>query len=419
MISLRKLTWRSLANRRASVWLCIATVAISVMLLLAVERIRTQTKTSFTQAVSGTDLIVGARSGQLNLLLYSVFRLGDATNNLDWQSYKMLQNHPSVAWTIPISLGDSHRGYRVVGTSQSYFDHFRYGAKQSLRFAQGSGIDGLFDTVIGAEVAKKLGYQIGDRIVVAHGLADVSFSRHDTLPFVISGILAPTGTPVDHSVHVSLEAIEAIHVGWESGAKLGPTPSADALKAQQFEPKSITAVLVGLKSRLHAFRLQREINQYAPEALSAIMPGIALQQLWQMLALAETALLAVSMLVVVAGLLGMLATLLSGLRERRREMAILRAMGARPYHLVGLLVGEASLLTFAGCAFGTIGFYAAMSLAQWPIEQLIGVRLTLSLPSMMEWTILLLVFTLGTLIGLIPALSAYRQSLSDGMNIRI
>ncbi|GAK84738.1 ABC-type antimicrobial peptide transport system permease component [Vibrio ponticus] len=119
--------------------------------------------------------------------------------------------------------------------------------------------------MIGADVAKKLGYQIGSEIIIAHGISDVGFSRHDNLPFKVVGIFAPTGTPVDKTVHVSLEAIEAIHVGWESGARLGPTPTAEQLEQHNFQPKQITAMLIGLKSRIQTFALQRQINTYPQE----------------------------------------------------------------------------------------------------------------------------------------------------------
>ncbi|MDW1812161.1 ABC transporter permease, partial [Vibrio sp. Vb2362] len=286
MSAVVKLAWKSLMNRKATAILTIMTVAISVVLLLGVERIRTQAKDSFANTISGTDLIIGGRSGQVNLLLYSVFRIGNATNNIDWKSYQEFANHRSVDWAIPISLGDSHKGFRVMGTNHSYFEHYKFGSKQPLTFGKGREFNGLFETVLGSDVAKQLGYDIGSEIIIAHGISDVGFSRHDNLPFKVVGILAPTGTPVDKTVHVSLEAIEAIHVGWESGARLGPTPKAQDLKNRDFQPKQITAMLVGLKSRIQTFALQRQINTYPKEPLSAIMPGVALHELWGMMSVA-------------------------------------------------------------------------------------------------------------------------------------
>ncbi|WP_455291761.1 ABC transporter permease [Vibrio parahaemolyticus] len=419
MSAVIKLAWKSLMNRKATAVLTIMTVAISVILLLGVERIRTQAKDSFANTISGTDLIVGGRSGQVNLLLYSVFRIGNATNNIDWKSYQEFSQHRAVDWAIPISLGDSHKGFRVMGTNHSYFEHYKYGSKQPLTFSKGKEFNGLFETVLGSDVAKQLGYQIGSEIIIAHGISDVGFSRHDKLPFKVVGILAPTGTPVDKTVHVSLEAIEAIHVGWESGARLGPTPDAKVLQERDFQPKQITAMLVGLKSRIQTFALQRQINNYPKEPLSAIMPGVALHELWGMMSVAEQALMAVSGFVVIAGLLGMLSSLLTSLQERRREMAILRAMGARPRHIFSLLISEASLLTAAGIVTGVLGLYAILALLQPLIQQHYGINLTLSTLSAYEWMLLSFVQCAGIVIGFIPAFRAYRQSLSDGMTIRI
>ncbi|CAH8183724.1 MULTISPECIES: ABC transporter permease [Vibrio] len=413
------LAWKSVLNRKTTAILSILTVAISVILLMGVERIRTQAKNSFANTISGTDLIVGGRSGQVNLLLYSVFRIGNATNNIDWKSYQDFSQHRAVKWAIPISLGDSHKGFRVMGTNHSYFENFKYGSKQPLTFSQGTEFNGLFETVLGSDVAKTLGYHIGSDIIIAHGISDVGFSRHDNLPFKVVGILAPTGTPVDKTVHVSLEAIEAIHVGWESGAHLGNTPSQEQLAQYDFQPKQITAMLVGLKSRIQTFALQREINNYRQEPLSAIMPGVALQELWSMMSVAEQALMAVSIFVVAAGLLGMLSSLLTSLQERRREMAILRAMGAQPKHIFALLISEATTLTFMGIVVGLIGLYALLAIAQPFIAQQYGIQITLSAISRYEWQLLAYVQLAGVIIGFIPALRAYRQSLSDGMTIRI
>ncbi|PTO87634.1 ABC transporter permease [Vibrio splendidus] len=413
------LALKSVLNRKATAILTILTVAVSVILLLGVERVRTEAKSSFANTISGTDLIVGGRSGQVNLLLYSVFRIGNATNNIDWKSYEEFSQHNAVKWAIPISLGDSHKGFRVMGTNHSYFENYRYGSKQPLTFQQGKEFNQLFDVVIGADVAKKLDYKIGDHIILAHGISDVAFSRHDNLPFTIVGILAPTGTPVDKTVHVSLEAIEAIHVGWESGANLGHTPNAEALKQHDFQPKQITAMMVGLKSKIQTFALQREINNYRQEPLSAIMPGIALHELWGMMAVAEQALLIVSGFVVIAGLLGMLSSLLTSLQERRREMAILRAMGARPRHVFGLLISEASALTFLGITLGVAVLFALIAVVAPIVQQSYGINISISAITPHEWKLLMLVQVAGIIIGFIPAFRAYRQSLSDGMTIRI
>ncbi|MET0048897.1 MAG: ABC transporter permease [Sedimenticola sp.] len=414
------LAFKSLLNRRFTVSLILLSIALSVSLLLGVERLRVESRNSFANTISGTDLVVGARSGAINLLLYSVLRIGDATNNISWKSYRQFADHKLVKWTIPISLGDSHRGYRVMGTNQDYFRHYRYARKRQLAFDHGEPFSQVYHAVLGSEVAQQLNYSLGDKIVIAHGAGKTSFTQHDDKPFEVVGILKPTGTPVDRTVHTPLEGIEAIHKDWVAGRQVaGLTVSAEEALRLDLTPKSITAFLVGLKTKIATFRVQREINDYRKEPLLAILPGVALQQLWDLMSVAENALLMVTALVVAVGLIGMLTVMLAGLNERRREMAILRSVGARPGHILLLVAGESLLLSLVGMAIGLLLLYSGLLLAQPYIETLYGLHLQIGLPSPREWAMLGLVGTSGLIIGLIPGYRAYRNSLADGMSIRI
>jgi putative ABC transport system permease protein len=414
------LAWKSLLNRRFTALLTVLSIALSVTLLVGVERLRTEARASFANTLSGTDLIVGARSGPVQLLLYSVFRIGDATNNISWESYQDIASLPKVAWTVPLSLGDSHRGFRVLGTTTGYFEHYRYARDRGLVIAEGERFDDLYDAVLGAEVADELGYRIGDEIVIAHGASDVSFARHDDKPFRVSGVLARTGTPVDRTVHVSLEAIEAIHVDWQSGAPIpGRSVSAEQARTMDLTPQAITAFLVGLESKIATFQVQRAVNEYREEPLLAILPGVALNQLWGLIGVAENALLIVSAFVVVVGLFGMLTALLTSLNERRREMAILRSVGARPGHVFALIMGEAGFLTLLGAVAGMALLYLAVIAGQPIIESRFGIFVPLGGPTTYEWTLLSAVIAAGFLVGSIPSYRAYRLSLADGLSVRV
>ncbi len=411
---------KSLWNRRLTSALVVFAIALSVILLLGVERLRTQTRASFAHTLSDTDLIVGARGSPINLLLYSVFRIGDPTNNVDWSSYRTLAADPQVAWTVPLSLGDSHRGFRVLGTDRSYFAHYHYGRHQPLRLAEGREFEDLFDAVLGAEVAEQLGYQLGQSIVLAHGAGEVSFALHQDKPFRVVGILARTGTPVDRTVHVSLAGIEAIHADWQSGAPLpGVHLSPEQVRQLDLTPKTITAFLVGLKSKTAIFKMQRQINEFAAEPLLAILPGLTLQQLWSLMSLAENALLVVSGLVVLVSFTVMLAALLTGLNERRREMAILRAVGARPWQIFALVLGESLTLALAGAAGGLALLQGALLLAGSLLEARLGLTIAAWPPSVHELSLLAIVLACGLGAGLFPAWRAYRYSVADGMTIRI
>jgi putative ABC transport system permease protein len=412
-----RLAIASLFARALTVGMTILAIALSVALFLGVEKIRTGAKASFADTISGTDLIVGARSGAVQLLLYSVFRIGNATNNVTWQSYQDIAARPDVDWIVPISLGDSHRQFRVMGTTQAFFEHYKYRQGRALDMADGVIMDDLFDTVIGADVATTLGYSIGDPIVVAHGLA--SFTQHKDQPFRVSGILAKTGTPVDRTVIVSMEAIEAIHVDWQSGAQVpGRSTPADVIREMDLTPKSVTAALIGVESPLQTFALQRAINEYPQEPLLAILPGVALQELWGIVGIAETALLAVSAMVVVTALIGMMATIFSSLNERRREMAIFRAMGARPFTILSMLVLEAMVMAAVGALLGLVFLYVGLTIAQPILDAAFGLWLPIEAPTLRELWVIIGVICAGAIVSLLPALRAYRMSVADGMMVK-
>ncbi len=417
---LLRLAIKSLANRRFSAILTVLAIALSVTLLLAVEKVRTEARASFTSTIAGTDLVVGARSGSVQLLLYSVFRIGNATNNIRWDSYQHVAGLPKVAWAIPISLGDSHRGFRVMGTNAGYFEHYRHGRDQALEMVRGAPFVDLYDAVLGADVARELGYALNSEMVLAHGTGAVSFVDHGDKPFRVSGILRKTGTPVDRTIHISLQGMEALHVDWQQGmpARGAASVSAEQAREMDLTPKAITAVLLGLTSRISTFAVQREINQFGDEPLQAILPGVALQELWSLLGIAEKALFIVSLFVVLTGLVGMLTAILSSLNERRREMAILRSVGARPRHVFSLLLLEAASLAFAGIMIGLGLMYLCLWLAQPLILSRYGLYIAITPPGPYEWTLLGAILAASVLMGSVPAWRAYRQSLADGLSIR-
>ncbi len=415
-MNLRLLAWKSLKSRRSTAILTIFSIAVSVALLLGVEKVRVNAQSSFANTISGTDLIVGARSGSIQLLLYSVFRIGNATNNITWKSYQDIAQLKGVKWTIPISLGDSHRGFRVMGTSRDYFSVYQYGEKRTLKFSSGIQFEGVFDAVIGSEVANSLNYSIGDEVIISHGTGSTSFAQHKDKPFVISGVLKHTGTPVDRTIHVSLAGIEAMHVNWQGAIK--KSKASKALTESNLQPESITAFLVGLNSKIISFKMQRYINEYSPEPLLAIFPGIALHELWSLMSVVEKALLIISLFVVLASLTGMLAVSLAGLNERRREVAILRSVGASHWHIMGLLVTETVLLTIAGILMGVTLLYSSIWLAQPMIEKTYGLFIPITAPNIRELGMVSMLLATSFIIGLVPAYQAYKNSLADGMSIR-
>ena len=421
-MNLPSLAWKSARARATTTILTILSIAISTALLIGVEKIRSGARSSFAQTVSGTDLIVGARSGPINLLLYSVFRIGDPTANVSWESYEAFAGRRDVSWTIPLSLGDSHNGFRVLGTTTDYFQHYRYGTKRELSIVQGVPFSDVFDAVLGAEAARALGYGLGDEFDIAHGLKSAAFAEHKNRPFRVVGILNRTGTPVDRTIHVSLEGIEAVHLGWNNGVpprNRGAAITPDDIDKSNLQPDSITAFLVGLKSKSTVLRYQRDVNTYRAEALSAVIPGVALSQLWRVVGAAEQALRGVALFVIAAGLTGLLTTILTSLNERRREIAVLRSVGARSRDVFFLLVCETTMLAAIGATLGVMTINFGLSFFSQQIEVAAGFPLGGFGLTPYDLYIAFGIVFMGFVLGFLPGWLAYRRSLSDGLTVRI
>ncbi len=429
MSALLHLAAHSAWNRRTTLALVVLSMALSTLLLLSLERMRSDVRSSFSQSVSGTDLVMGARTGSVQLMLYAVFRIGAATNNIRMDSVRKIAAHRAVDWVVPITLGDSHRGMPVLGTSSDYFARFRYGDRAALVLAQGRAfagtLDGVYEAVIGAEVAAQLGYGLGTKLILSHGAGSAPTGpglslEHADKPFQVVGVLARTGTPVDRTVHVSQEAIEALHLEWGGGAPI-PGLKIPAEQARKFdlEPKQVTAALIGLKTRAAVFAVQRHIADFKEEPLMAVLPGVALDELWDVVGVGEKALLGMSMLVAVVSLAGLIAVVLAGLNERRRELAVLRAVGAGPRHVAGLLAVEGGLITLIGVGLGlmlTIVFIVAAG--PW-VQSRFGITLHLVAPTLSQWMLLAAIIASGLLASLVPGWRAYRLSLADGLSPKV
>jgi putative ABC transport system permease protein len=416
------LALKSLKNRALASILTVISIALSVTLLLSVERAKRAAEDGFTQTISQTDLIVGARSGPTQLILYTVFNMGNATHNISYQTYQDIKKNPAIEWTIPYSLGDGHRGFRVVGTTNDFFEHYRFRGDSKVELQEGKTLEGLWDVVIGADVARKLNYQLGQRIVVAHGVTHgEGIQKHDDKPFTVVGIMKPTGTALDQSLYVSLEGTEAMHIDWENGA--APTPetavAANKIKKEDIKVDQITAFFLRTKSRIDTLRLQREINNYKEEPLLAIIPGVTLSELWHSLSYVEQVLKAISWMVVAVGFMAMLIALTTSLNERRREMAILRALGASTSKIVALLVFESTLLTLAGVVLGTAVAMTGTALLRPWLEVEFGFYLEGGALGFLELIYLTSTLLGGVLIGLIPAYRAQKMALKDGLSVKI
>ena len=485
-----KLAIKSIRYRRSTIFLSIFSIALSVMLLLGIERIRAKVEESFTSTISGTDLIVGARTGNISLLLSTVFHIGNASQNVSWESYQKISRLPQVDWTIPIALGDSHKGYSVVGTTPEFFAHFKYSADLLLSTQSGeTNISNMY-CVIGSQVAKKLGYAVNDPIVLTHGMGSEDFLTHEDNPFEISGVLAPTGTPIDNSILISLNSLDQIHEEFyqydkknvnvfgdfnyqrnrpDNSAQNQEKPEEQTKEEDHDhehdedhhhgdegehnheghdhdhgddygqenhtnhdhsahdhghdhdhgEPGSITGFFLGVKNKSDILGLQRTINEEKDEALLAILPVVTLLELWNIINPIEKILLIISLLVLIVSLGSVLTAIIASLNQRRREMSVLRSVGAHPGYIFGLIIIESTGIVIAGIVTGIILLLIALVITKPILVQNFGMILEIGQFTQGELLILVAIFVAGILVGLIPAISSYRRTLSDGLTIKI
>ena len=442
--ALTNVALQSLRYRFGGVLLTVLAVALSVFVLLGVEHVRQEAKSGFASTVSGVDLIVGARTGEINLLLLSIFRIGNATTNIEWETVEEIENLERVAWSVPITLGDSHKNFRVVGTTQDFFERYQYGRKQPLVFEKGSEFEALQDVVLGSRAATELDYRLGDSLVLSHGMADTSFTHHDELPFNVVGILERSGTPIDNALFVSLEAIDAIHddenggsheehdeghKGHEDHDEHESHDDHDEHDAHEHEEGhkgheghdeheghnhgpigTVTALLVGLESPAFALQVQRSINEYQGEALLAILPGVALAQLWELISGVEGTLRGISILVFISSIFGLNAMLLASMRERRREVFVLRSIGAPSSFVLALLVLESLLIVTVGIAAAVVALFGAIAAVNGFLADQIGVTLSMAIFSEASLIAIGLIYFSSLLLSLLPAMQAYRAS---------
>ena len=410
----------ALASMRARLFpiiLVILALTSSMALLLAVDRIKVATQNGFNQSLSGVDLVLGPRSSGIELMLYTVFHLGKPTNNITTETFNDIAQDPRIRWAVPIALGDSHRGYRVISTTDEYFERIKFAGDQPLQFREGSAFKELNDVVIGSAVADALGYTIGTSMFVTHGSGSLG-ELHDDFAFQVSGVLAPTGTPTDQAIFVSLEGYELVHLGWTNGSQVISLKSIDIQKIpkERLYPQTITAAYLGLTSKLGLFQVARSINEYSEEAVSAIIPGVALAELWSIVGSVDSVFKLLNWLIIGISIIAMMTMTMTALESRTREMTILRALGATPLHLSSMILAEIVLIS----SFSVLVAIGLVRVLTWVSVDLLsewtGIRIELIWITTNELATLGLIVFAGLIASLIPAVMVYKRSLHRGFS---
>jgi putative ABC transport system permease protein len=407
----------SIRARRLPVALVMTALTAAMVLLLSIERIQTATQDGFNQSLSGVDLIIGPRSGGIELVLYTAFHLGRPTNNITTETVNDIAQRPEIDWLVPIALGDNHRGFRVVATTADYFEHIKYAGNRPLTFQSGRRFSQINEVVVGSAVADQLAYSLDSKIYITHGASASMGQLHDDFAFTVVGILEPTGTPNDHAVFVDLKGYELIHLGWQSGTRAFSIQGLDleTIPEERLEPKTVTAAYVGLKSKLGLFQFMRDIQAYSEEAVSAIIPGLALAELWSIVGMVDNVFEFLSWMIIAISLIAMVTMTITSLDSRTREMTILRATGASPWHLSALVMMESLVLGVGSIVASVVLVTATTWLAQDYLTSALGISPEISFLSLHELGTFGIILLAGLASSLLPAMMVFWRSLQQGL----
>lgn len=415
MRTLWLLTFKSIYNRKLAFILSIISIAISVVLLLGIDRVTKTSKAHFLNTINQTDLIVAAPNGSLDILLNLIFHMSEPLQEVGYSSYQKISKLDEVKWAVPLCVGDSFKSYDAVSTTNDYFQHYRYSTSKNLEFAKGSDFKEFYDVVVGSDVAKTLKLQLGETIHLSHSNG-ADAHPHANRDFHICGILKPTGTPNDESVFFQLKADEAIHIEWQSGHFVDMHISSDELAHMNIVPKHISGILVGLKNRSDVLSVAENIEHLKGENLKAVIPAKALSKLYKLMKNMQDILTVISGMVFVAAIFGMISTMLATLNDRRREIAIFRSLGATVKSIFFLFAMEAFIIILGGIIAGNIVLGILIFINNTFLNKVLQIGY---LPDIYESFLLLVMIAAAIIVSVIPAVKSYKNSLQDGLMVKI
>ena len=409
---------KSMRSRIIPTSLVTISLMASMVLLLSIERIQQGTEEGFNQSISGVDAIIGPRSSSLELVLYTVFHLGRPTNNITTKTINDVKQRSDISWLVPIALGDSHRGYRVIATEPNYFQHIRYGNNQPLTFSKGAPFTELSEATLGSDVAEKLNYSVGSEIQITHGSIESIGSKHDDFSFTVTGVLNKTGTPIDQAIFLDLKGYELLHLGWKSGKKVFSLEDIDlsSLPPDALNPKTVTAAFVGLKSKLTIFNFSKNIREYTEEAISAVIPGIALSELWSIVGLVDKGFQLLSWIIIAISLIAMVTLIIASLDNRKQEMTIYRANGASPKFLAAMVIYESLVIGLVAIIGAIILVTAVTYFATSQLNLALGISPSFKWISLDEIKVFGIILLSGVLSSLIPAAMVFRKNLHQALS---
>jgi len=422
-----KLAWRYLTNRPLVSLLTIIGVALGAGLISSVLTLRAETRRTFLEASHSFDLVVGAKGSPLQMVLSSLYHLDVPTGNIPYDLYEEVKDDFRVSAAVPIGLGDNYKGFRIVGTNNDMFTmmHDELDEEPYPLFELQEGrmdFESDFDAVLGYEVARLTGLEVGDTFSGTHGVVSLAGSEsHDNFPYEVVGILESNGSPNDRAIFVPIEAVWAVHDYEEEvhnelfGSGEAEEEESEEEPTWAFAPKpretkkEVTAVLIQLEAVGTRFQLLEEINEDT-DGMGAVPIQEMMRLYTQILAPVQQSLLAVAYLVVVVATLSVLTSLYQAGERRRRDIAVMRSLGAYPREIFFVVMIESMMITLGGVLLGALLGHGALAIVRDQLFLQAGLSLRPWSVSIEEIKALSVVIAAGLVAGLIPSIIAYRST---------
>ncbi len=434
-----KLLLRFLQQRSVATALTMLSVAVGVALTAAILTLRVEAERSFSQKDTGFEIIVGAKGSPLQLVLNTLYHVGAPVGNFPLADCERIQADKRVKSSLPMVFGDNVGGFKVIGTTTDFFTKFEYRKGLQIGMADGKPFTGDFEAVLGAEVAQNLRLKTGDSITVRHGLETNEQGAHDHGKMPIVGTLAATGTAIDKGVYMTMRTVWDTHYDeYEEARQAAEQALATANGEKKSEAQSdakaehskehkeehhehpippefttVTALAVKLKSPVFYDSFTRSVNDGT--SAQAAMPIREIMGLFQIVGNVNGILLGISYLVIIVGAVSIVVAMYTSLNERRREIAILRSLGAHRRSIVGLMLAEAVIIGFVGSVVGLALSRIGLSLAKSALQQQLGAKLDFALWYSFDAPLLAGVLALTALVALLPALNAYRTDVAANL----
>ncbi len=449
-MNLAKIVTKNMRQRALATWLTAISVALGVALSVAILLVKQGVQRRFEQGTLGYEMVIGAKGSPLQLVLNTVYNLDVSPGNVSWKLFEQLRDDKRVELAVPFSVGDNYHGFRIIGTTDAFFREFEFepGRKPELadgrifnfneaalkaafqeaeerareRQARERGEEVKpvaehdhesrpFEAVIGATVAQEAALKVGQKFVAAHGVQPAAEAKeHTENPWTVVGILKPTQTSVDRGIYINLDSFYHI-----AGHEIrGPTAVAKA-EGKDNDPDlgMVSSIVLKLRSPISAFPLYREIND-RQDAMAAF-PAAEIRKLFDIVGNIDRLLLAQAVLILIVAGVAIAVSIYNSMSERRREIAILRALGARRATIFSIVLLEAVAICAVGALAGMVGGHLVVAAANGFIYKASGFVIPAYHMQVLEWFILVVAVAVGAISGLGPAMGAYRTDVAKNL----